>query len=303
MKSALFIYNPNSGQKLINEHLSWIIDYLSEKEYLATVYATQEPRDASKLIAEYGDRFEEIIVSGGDGTLDEVIAAVKKIEASPLIAYIPTGSTNDFSKSLNIPMDIEKATKLATRGTEKLIDIGKIDEKYFVYVAAFGNLAEVSFSTDQEVKNIFGRSAYIIEGLKQTLPLVNIPTYKIDLVVDQEEISGEFIHFMVTNSVSVGGFTGVTGRNVGLDDGVFELCMIKKPKSLADLNKIVSGLSNGEENDMVILRQGSKFNITTDQEVSWSLDGEYGGSSSKAEIAVLKQSVRMRTGLKNRLDD
>ena len=274
MKNALFIYNPNSGQKTINDQLSWIIDYLSEKEYLTSVYATQAPRDASKIISKYGENFEEIIVAGGDGTLDEAIAAISKAKIDPLISYIPTGSTNDFSKSLEIPTDIEKAVKLASRGSQKRIDIGQIDDKYFVYVAAFGSISDVSFNTDQDAKNIFGRSAYIIEGLKQALPLTNMTSYKMDVLVDDENISGDFIHFMVTNSVSVGGFTGITGDNVSLSDGIFELTMVRRPQSLADVNKIVSGLTNREENDMLIFRQGSHFEVKTDQKVSWSLDGD-----------------------------
>ena len=298
MKDALFIYNPNSGQKIINDYLPWIVDYLSEREYLPVIYATQSSGDARNIILEYGERFEEILVSGGDGTLDEVLSAVVKLNTDPLIGYIPTGSTNDFSKSLNIPAEVEKATKVATRGYQRRIDIGQIDEKYFVYVAAFGTIAEVSYSTGQDIKNIFGRSAYIFEGLKQTLPLVNIPTYKIHLDIDGEEIEGEFIHFMITNSVSVGGFVGITGENVRLSDGIFELTMVKRPNSLADINKIIFGITNREENDMLILRQGSDFKITTDQKVAWSLDGEYGGSTNFAHVRVKKECIKMRTGLR-----
>lgn len=299
MKTALFIYNPSSGQRIINEHLPWIIDYLSKKKYLASIYATQGPRDASKIISKYGERFEEIIVAGGDGTLDEAIAAVSKANIDPLISYIPTGSTNDFAKSLEIPTDVEKALRLAGRGYQKRIDIGQIDDKYFVYVAAFGSISDVSFSTDQDAKNIFGRSAYIIEGLKQTLPLTNMTSYKMDVLVDDENISGDFIHFMVTNSVSVGGFEGITGDNVSLSDGIFELTMVRRPQSLVDVNKIISGLTNREENDMLIFRQGSHFEVKTDQKVSWSLDGEYGGTSTFAQIDALKEKVRMRTGIRD----
>ncbi|WP_282928851.1 YegS/Rv2252/BmrU family lipid kinase [Anaerococcus sp. Marseille-Q7828] len=299
MKTALFIYNPNSGQRIINEHLPWIIDYLSEKEYLTSIYATQAPRDASKIIGKYGENFEEIIVAGGDGTLDEAIAAVSKAKIDPLISYIPTGSTNDFSKSLKIPTDVERAVKLASRGYQKRIDIGQIDDKFFVYVAAFGSISDVSFDTDQDAKNIFGRSAYIIEGLKKALPLSNITSYKMDVLVDDENIKGDFIHFMVTNSVSVGGFEGITGDNVSLSDGIFELTMVRRPQSLADVNKIVSGLTNREENDMLIFRQGSHFEVKTDQKVSWSLDGEYGGTSTFAKIDALKEKVRMRTGIRD----
>ena len=299
MKEALFIYNPNSGQKIMNAHLAWIIDYLSERGYLASIYATQRPADASDIIMVLGDRFNEIIVGGGDGTLDEVIAAVSKLGSDPLIGYIPTGSTNDFSKSLNIPNDIIKATKVATRGYQKRIDIGQIDDNYFVYVAAFGTIAEVSYNTGQDVKNIFGRSAYIFEGLKQTLPIVNIPTYKIEVSVDGVPIKGEFIHFMITNSVSVGGFVGITGANVGLSDGIFELSMVRRPRSLSDINKIIFGLTNRKENDMLILRQGSEFEIKTNKKVAWSLDGEYGGASAHSKISVQQNKIRIRTGLRN----
>lgn len=299
MKSALFVYNPNSGQRIINDYLGWIVDYLSEREYLTSIYASQSPGDARNMVLKYGHQFDEILVSGGDGTLDEVISAVTKIDKDPIIGYIPTGSTNDFSKSINIPADIEKATKVATRGYERRLDIGKIDNKFFVYVAAFGNLAEVSYSTDQNAKNIFGRSAYIFEGLKTSLPLVNIPTYKVELEVDGEIISEEIVHFMITNSVSVGGFVGITGENVGLSDGIFELLMVKKPKSLADLNKIVIGLTDGEDNDMLIIRKGSNFKVHTDDLVAWSLDGDYGGSTTFAQIEVLKEKIRMRTGLRD----
>ena len=124
-------------------------------------------------------------------------------------------------------------------------------------------------------------------------------SYKMDVLVDDENISGDFIHFMVTNSVSVGGFTGITGDNVSLSDGIFELTMVRRPQSLADVNKIVSGLTNREENDMLIFRQGSHFEVKTDQKVSWSLDGEYGGTSTFAKIDALKEKVRMRTGIRD----
>ena len=157
----------------------------------------------------------------------------------------------------------------------------------------------MSYNTGQDVKNIFGRSAYIIEGLKQALPLTNMTSYKMDVLVDDENINGDFIHFMVTNSVSVGGFTGITGDNVSLSDGIFELTMVRRPQSLADVNKIVSGLTNREENDMLIFRQGSHFEVKTNQKVSWSLDGEYGGTSTFAKIDALKEKVRMRTGIRD----
>lgn len=299
MKKILFVYNPNSGQQAIADHISWIVDYFSENGYLVTIYATQESGDCRKIVGEIGGDFERIVVSGGDGTLDEAISGAVKAGINPRFAYIPTGSTNDFAKSLEIPLDIEEATKIAISDNIKDIDVGKIDDKYFVYVAAFGTLSDVSFNTDQDLKNIFGRSAYVFEGLKKALPFQSMDSNHVIVNFDDVEIEGDFVHFMVTNSYSVGGFTNILSENVGLDDGVFELTMVKKPNNLTDINKIVQALSNKEENEMVILRQASSFRVRTDNEVAWSLDGDYGGSSTDATIEILNKRISIKNGLKD----
>lgn len=296
MEKLLFIYNPNSGQRAINDKLSWIIEYLSSKEIFATVYATQKSGDCRQIVEKYGKDFDNILISGGDGTLDEAVSGALKADINPVISYIPTGSTNDFSKTINISPDIEKATKTAVRGKVKRIDVGKIDDKYFVYVAAFGALSDISFSTDQEVKNRIGRSAYIVEGIKKLLPIQSMESYKAEIEFDDELIEGDFIHFMASNSVSVGGFN-LFDDKVGLTDGLFEVTLIKKPESIADLNTIVQSLTTGENSDLVIQRQVKKINIKTEREVSWSLDGEFGGKTTDCNIEVVSQRIDIKTGL------
>ena len=295
MEKLLFIYNPNSGQRAITEKLSWIIEYLSSKGIFPTVYATQKSGDCREIVEKYGKDFENILISGGDGTLDEAVSGALKADIDPIISYIPTGSTNDFSKTVNISADIEKATKTAVRGKVKRIDVGKIDDKYFVYVAAFGALSDISFSTDQDVKNIMGRSAYIVEGIKKLLPIQSMASYKAEIEFDDEYAEGEFIHFMASNSISVGGFNLFDGK-AGLTDGLFEITLVKKPESIADLNKIIQSLSNGESSDMVIQRQAKNIKIKTEEEVSWSLDGEFGGKTTDCTIEVVGQRVNIKTG-------
>lgn len=295
MEKLLFIYNPNSGQRAITEKLSWIIEYLSSKGIFPTVYATQKSGDCREIVEKYGKDFENILISGGDGTLDEAVSGALKADIDPIISYIPTGSTNDFSKTVNISADIEKATKTAVRGKVKRIDVGKIDDKYFVYVAAFGALSDISFSTDQDVKNIMGRSAYIVEGIKKLLPIQSMASYKAEIEFDDEYVEGEFIHFMASNSISVGGFNLFDGK-AGLTDGLFEITLVKKPESIADLNKIIQSLSNGESSDMVIQRQAKNIRIKTEEEVSWSLDGEFGGKTTDCTIEVVGQRVNIKTG-------
>lgn len=296
MEKLLFIYNPNSGQRAISDKLSRIIEYLSSKGIFPTIYATQESGDCRGIVEKYGKNFDNILISGGDGTLDEAVSGTLKADIDPVISYIPTGSTNDFAKTINISPDIEKATKTAVRGNIKRIDVGKIDEKYFVYVAAFGALSDISFSTDQDVKNIIGRSAYIVEGIKKLLPIQSMESYTAEIEFDDEMVSGEFIHFMASNSVSVGGFNLFDGR-AGLTDGLFEVTLIKKPESLADLNKIIQSLSTGESTDMVIQRQAKNIRVKTEKNVSWSLDGEFGGKTTDCTIEVVGQRVNIKTGL------
>lgn len=296
MEKLLFIYNPNSGQRAITEKLSWIIEYLSSKGIFPTVYATQKSGDCREIVEKYGKDFDEILISGGDGTLDEAVSGALKADIDPIISYIPTGSTNDFSKTVNISADIEKATKTAVRGKVKRIDVGKIDDKYFVYVAAFGALSDVSFSTDQDVKNIIGRSAYVVEGIKKLLPIQSMDSYKAEIEFDHEYVNGEFIHFMATNSISVGGFNLFDGK-AGLTDGLFEVTLVKKPESIADLNKIIQSLTTGESTDMVIQRQAKNIRIKTEKNVAWSLDGEFGGRTTDCTIEVVGQRVNIKNGL------
>ena len=293
MKKLLYIYNPMSGQKTIGNHLSEIVEYFSKKSYFPTVYATQKANDAREKVKEFSKEYEEILVSGGDGTLDEVVSGLLKSEEKSIIGYIPTGSTNDFSRSLKIPTDIKKATKLAINGETMDIDVGKFNSKFFTYVAAFGSIAQVSYETDQSMKNIFGRFAYILEGVKT---VSNLKAYKAKITIDDEVFEGEFIHFMATNSVSVGGFNNFYKKNIGLDDGIFEAVLIKKPKGLIELNQIIDGLRSKKENDNVIFRSGSVFKVEGDEKISWTLDGDYGGSYKKSEIKVLNRAVKMRCG-------
>ena len=293
MKKLLYIYNPMSGQKTIGNHLSEIVEYFSKKSYFPTVYATQKANDAREKVKEFSKEYEEILVSGGDGTLDEVVSGLLKSEEKSIIGYIPTGSTNDFSRSLKIPTDIKKAIKLAINGETMDIDVGKFNSKFFTYVAAFGSIAQVSYETDQSMKNIFGRFAYILEGVKT---VSNLKAYKAKITIDDEVFEGEFIHFMATNSVSVGGFNNFYKKNIGLDDGIFEAVLIKKPNGLIELNQIIEGLRSKKENDNVIFRSGSVFKVESDEKISWTLDGDYGGSYKKSEIKVLNRAVKMRCG-------
>ena len=201
MKRMLFVYNPRAGKGLLKPQLSDIIDIFVKADYEVVVYPTQAYRDAYKKIREFdANRYDLIVCSGGDGTIDEVVTGMMQRRTRIPLGYIPTGTTNDFANSLHIPKGILKAADNAVKGIVFPCDVGKFNDDVFVYVAAFGIFTDVSYETKQEVKNILGHLAYVLEGTKR---LFNVPSYRIKVTHDGEEVEDEFILGMVTNSRSV----------------------------------------------------------------------------------------------------
>ena len=219
-KKLLFVFNPKSGKGLIKDHLVNIVDIMTKAGYMITIYPTQSQGDAIRKVRKKAKKYDLVVCCGGDGTLDEVVTGMEQSDVNVPIGYIPAGSTNDFANSLGIPKDMVKAADAAVNGRAFPCDIGAFNNDYFVYVAAFGLFTEVSYQTSQQMKNILGHAAYILEGAKH---IMDITSYRMKVMHDDEEIEDEFIYGMVTNSLSVGGFKGISGPDVLLDDGLFEL--------------------------------------------------------------------------------
>lgn len=207
------------------------------------------------------------------------------------IGYIPAGSTNDFGNSLGIGSDMVQAAHIAAEGKPFPCDVGKFNEDYFVYVAAFGIFTEVSYQTSQDLKNMLGHAAYILEGAKQ---IWDIPSYRMQVEYDGNVLYDEFIYGMVTNSMSVGGFKGIIPGNIALDDGVFEVTLIKTPKNPIELNDIVCFLTGiSKDSNQVYSFQTNFLKLTSSEDVSWTLDGEYGGDHHLVAISNCKQGMEI----------
>lgn len=275
-KKLFFIFNPKSGKGLIRTHLIEILDTFVQAGYEVTVYPTQKPGDALELIPQKADEYDLIVCSGGDGTLDEVVCGMMNCDSLTPVGYIPAGSTNDFAQSLEIPSNMVKAAEIAVHGTPFPCDVGTFNDDYFIYVAAFGLFTDVSYQTNQRMKNILGHAAYLLEGAKR---LRDIPSYHLEIEVNGEIIRDEFIYGMVTNSISVGGMKNMTGPDVKLDDGEFEVTMVRMPQNPLQLNEIITNLMMPKTIDTPYI-----YNFKTDclhiyceEKVPWTLDGEFGG--------------------------
>lgn len=290
MKNMLFIVNPRSGREQIRSKLLDILDLFAKAGYTIQVYITQNPKDATNAVRQYGAEKDLIVCSGGDGTLNEVVSGLVEMKDPPFFGYIPAGSTNDYASSLQIPKSIMEAAENVLSGEPYSIDIGHFcQDRYFVYIAAFGAFTEVSYQTSQDKKNLLGHQAYVLEGVKS---LAALKTYRMKVEWEDQVLEEDFVFGMVTNTISVGGFKGLVTQSVALNDGEFEVLLIRRPRTPLDLSNIVSYMFLKEEpNDYVFKFKAKKLTITAQAPVDWVLDGEFGGSHTKVIIENLKEQI------------
>lgn len=282
MKNLLFVVNGHSGKGQIKNKLLDIIDIMIKEGYHVQVHTTQEREDATKVVREQAKYYDLVVCSGGDGTLDEAVTGMMQSEVRTPLGYIPAGSTNDFANSLEIPKDMIQAAKTAVSGVPFSCDVGEFNGDYFIYVAAFGIFTDVSYATSQELKNALGHVAYILEGAKR---LHTIKSYHMRVEYDGNEIEGDFLLGMITNSTSVGGFKNMTGKDVKLDDGMFEVTLIHKPKNIIELNTIIASLTNlKDETDLIDSFRADSVKFYSEEEIPWTLDGEFGGDHKEVQI-------------------
>ena len=291
-KDMLFIYNPKAGKALIRNHLVDIIDVFVKGGYEVTVYPTQARGDAIKKTKKKKDKYDIVVCSGGDGTLDEVCTGMMESKVKVPIGYIPAGSTNDFASSLNLSKNMVQAAEDIVNGDTFAVDIGLFNDDIFAYIAAFGLFTEVTYETDQQVKNVLGHVAYLLEGMKS---LAAIKKYKLKVMTDETVIEDEFIFGMITNSHSVGGFQRITGNNVELDDGEFEVTLIKYPKNPIELNRVMAALVDRDiDAECMYCFKAKEVRIESKEEVAWTLDGEFGGSHKEVTVKNLHKSLEIR---------
>lgn len=295
-QKLLFILNARAGHGQVEGHLSSIIDEMVKADFEVRVHTTQGRGDATKIVFEEASNYDRIICSGGDGTLDEVVTGLTSLGKRIPIGYIPAGSTNDFGISLGLPKeDSLAAAKIAVRGKPFFCDLGSFNGNTFVYTAAFGLFTATSYSTPQNLKNAFGHFAYLIEGARE---LTDLKSYSVEVSHDGVKEKHRYLVGMVTNSSSIGGMQGILGDNIELNDGLFEVTLIRRPHNLIELNEILPalldvGLLKNFESDMVERFKTKEVTFTTKSKLPWTLDGEFGGETTVATIQNLPKAMEI----------
>lgn len=291
-KKLLFVFNPLSGKGRIKSHLLKIIDIFTKAGYVVTAYPTQQSGDCRDIIKDSCPDFELVVVSGGDGTLNEAVGGMLSLPADQRrpLGYIPAGTMNDFASTNSIPRTMPEAAQAIVSGRRISYDTGKLNDNDFIYVAAFGAFTDVSYDTPQNTKNVFGNMAYFIEAIKRLPSLEGINVHI--KTVEGIELTGEVYICLIVNSVSVAGFHFGEFYDIDTNDGVFEIILIPKTESILDIASVIASIKNGErENDGVKVISTAAAEITTDIPVRWTLDGEFGGETDTAAFAVMHSAI------------
>lgn len=290
-KKLLLIVNPKAGRSKSRGPLFDAASIFSQAGYLLSIHSTTAPGDAAKTAAGEGGDYDVVVAVGGDGTLNEVISGLMQLEKKPLLGYLPQGSTNDFAASLQIPKDPDAAAAALAQHMPRMLDVGRWNDRNFVYVASFGAFTRTSYAASQAAKNALGHFAYILEGMKD---LDTLRPYRVKLTADGEVLDGEYLFGAVCNSTSIGGLMKLDPERVVLDDGKFEMLLIPNPKTAVDLqNLVLAMLDQHYDREGLVFRHVSSIHLETEENLPWSLDGEYAASVPVVDIANCRQALAM----------
>lgn len=289
-KRLLLIVNPCSGKAKMHTELLKVVEVFSKADYSVLVYPTKSRGDATEYIKTIDPNgFDLITVCGGDGTLNEVIAGMMEKDIKIPIGYIPAGTLNEWSSGLKISRNIETAAKNIVTGREIKLDIGRFDDKYFTYTASFGAFTSASYSTPQSIKNRLGKTAYFFEGFKE---IANIKSIPLKVTTDNEVIEGEFLFGAISNSLSVGSVVKYDKVHVDLNDGLFEVVLIRNPKNITKYPGLIDDILKHkfDHKDMVFFRT-NKVTIESKDELAWTLDGEYAKGDKPITIENIHSAI------------
>ena len=290
---VLTIINPTSGKGNIANYANEIKHNLEKQDMEVNMQLTKEGYNAKKIILDNIEGQDLILICGGDGTFNEAVSAIMESGVQVSIAYIPLGTTNDLARSLNMPIKDISITRKLLESKAKVLDIGKFNEnRYFTYIAAFGIMTDVSYKTSQKAKNKFGKLAYYMKAIKE---LIKIPTYKVKIKFDEEELEGEFIYGGISNSMSIAGFRWFNEEDIDLSDGKFEAIFIRKPKKLSGYFRLLNDFRHKDymvNRDFVYFK-ASNIQIQTDKNVAWTIDGEHAGDLNFVEIENVNKAIEL----------
>lgn len=290
-KKVLVLINPNSGKKNSKESVIDALNVFSANNYQMEIYLSQKPMDVTRYIEENGERFDVVAVFGGDGTLNEATNGLMKLKHKPVISYFPTGTMNDFGTNFGLTNDMKQCANIACAGHIESFDVGKINSRYFNYVAGFGAFCNVSYETKQELKKQIGNLAYIIKAIHE---IPNLHPYHVKMNLDGKILEKDLMFGLIINGNRVAGFEMVEQADNTFKDGLFDIILVEHTPNPLELYNYPLGVLHPELNMKYVERYQAKSIIIESQEkLAWTLDGEEGEETLVARVENISQALQI----------
>lgn len=290
-KKVLVLINPNSGKKNSKESVLDALNVFSANNYQMEIYLSQKPMDVTHYIEENGKRFDMVAVFGGDGTLNEATNGLMKLKHKPVISYFLTGTMNDFGTNFGLTNDMKQCANIACAGHIESFDVGKINSRYFNYVAGFGAFCNVSYETKQELKKQIGNLAYIIKAIHE---IPNLHPYHVKMNLDGKILEKDLMFGLIINGNRVAGFEMVEQADNTFKDGLFDIILVEHTPNPLELYNYPLGVLHPELNMKYVERYQAKSIIIESQEkLAWTLDGEEGEETLVARVENISQALQI----------
>ncbi len=291
MQKLFFVVNPVAGMRKAVKMLPEIISEFNRGGYDVITYITAAQGDAKKVVSQRAGEMDLIVCCGGDGTFNETVAGVLESGADVPVGYIPAGSTNDFASSLGLSADPVEAAKRILNGSDQSYDVGSFGGRYFTYVASFGAFTKASYATPQNIKNALGHTAYILEGIQE---LSQLRPVKIRMEIENGVIEDKVLFGAICNSTSVAGILTLDPKQVDMQDGLFEVILVRAPKNLAEITECIQAVQQQKYNcKMITFCSAKKITVETQPPIPWTLDGEREEARQRVEVENIHRAFRL----------
>lgn len=290
MDKIKFIYNPYSGENSILSDLDMVIKTYQKNGYTVVPYRLDKDSIIDKAFTDMDKSYDHILIAGGDGTVDIVVNFMMNNNIEKPIAILPTGTANDFATFIGMPRNVESACEQIIHGQVRAVDIGKINDKYFINVASTGLFTDISQKTDANLKNTIGKLAYYLKGLEQ---IPNFRNLKVKVSSKEVVFDGDMYLMLVFNGQTAGNIN--FAYKAVLDDGLLDVIIIKASAPIDIINLLFSMLK-GEHLEgcpSLVYFKTDQLLIESNEDIVSDIDGE-GGPDFPLAISCIKHGIMVK---------
>lgn len=285
---VLMIINIHSGLKNSKSDVLDVIDVFCHHGYSITTYIPQDKDDTYRYIINNRIHYDMIAVFGGDGTMHEVTNALMHKRNKPKLAYFPSGTMNDFGSNFNLNDSFRSLAQRVCKGNIHEFDVGKFNDKYFNYVAAFGSMCDVPFTTDRKSKEILGNIAYIIEGIGK---LPEVKPHDIIYHINGKNYNSQVLFGLIYSGNQVAGMKLAPSSKARMNDGMFNVLIVDYVPSIFEAPDLLTTFINSKQ--YIHHYRTNRIALEFEDDLIWTIDGEEAKVKDKVEITLINKALKL----------